>query len=134
VTEALAYTKPLPGSTVVQVVTFLGWWLGGWPGAIVATVMFLLPAFAIMTVAAAVVLAVPDALMVRSGLTGLQVAVVGILAAAMWRLARSEAGSVPLMMVLIAAFAIGLLVNAALIAWRFTRSTATPIAPATPTN
>jgi chromate transporter len=115
VTEALAYTKPLPGSTVVQVVTFLGWWLGGWPGAIVATVMFLLPAFAIMTVAAAVVLAVPDALMVRSGLTGLQVAVVGILAAAMWRLARSEAGSVPLMMVLIAAFAIGLLVNAALI-------------------
>jgi chromate transport protein ChrA len=23
--EALAYTKPLPGSTVVQVVTFLGW-------------------------------------------------------------------------------------------------------------
>jgi chromate transporter len=115
VSEALAYTKPLPGSTVVQVVTFLGWRLGGWPGAIVATVMFLLPAFAIMTLAAAVVLALPDALMVRSGLTGLQVAVVGILAAAMWRLARSEAGSVPLMMVLIAAFAIGLLVNAALI-------------------
>ena len=75
--------------------------------AIVATVMFLLPAFAIMTVAAAVMLALPDALMVRSGITGLQVAVVGILAAAMWRLARSEAGSVPLMMVLIAAFAIG---------------------------
>src|SRR5437667_6036929 len=37
-TEALAYTKPLPGSTVVQVVTFLGWRLGNWPGAIVATV------------------------------------------------------------------------------------------------
>ena len=33
VAEALAYTKPLPGSTVVQVVTFLGWRLGGWPGA-----------------------------------------------------------------------------------------------------
>jgi len=87
----------------------------GWLGAIVATVMFLLPAFAIMTVAAAVMLALPDALMVRSGITGLQVAVVGILAAAMWRLARSEAGSVPLMMVLIAAFAIGLFVNVALI-------------------
>ena len=49
VTEALAYTKPLPGSTVVQVVTFLGWRLGRWPGAIVATIMFLIPAFAIMT-------------------------------------------------------------------------------------
>ena len=29
VTEALAYTKPLPGSAVVQVVTFLGWRMGG---------------------------------------------------------------------------------------------------------
>jgi chromate transporter len=54
-TEALAYTKPLPGSTVVEVVTFLGWRLGGWPKAIVATVIFLLPAFVIMTVAAAAV-------------------------------------------------------------------------------
>ena len=115
VTEALAYTKPLPGSTVVQVVTFLGWRLGRWPGAIFATVMFLLPAFAIMTVAAAAVFALPDAPVIRSALAGLQVAVVGILAAAMWRLAHSEAGSAPLMIVLIAAFGAGLFVNAALI-------------------
>src|SRR5207247_9369458 len=45
VSEALAYTKPLPGSTVVQVVTFLGWRLGSWPGAIIATRRFLVPAF-----------------------------------------------------------------------------------------
>ena len=115
VTEALAYTKPLPGSTVVQVVTFLGWRIGGWPGSIVATTMFLLPAFAIMTIAAAVVFALPDAPVVRSALAGLHVAVVGILAAAMWRLARSEAGSVLLMVVLIAAFAIGVFVNAAIV-------------------
>jgi len=115
VTQALAYTKPLPGSTGVQLVAFLGWRLGGWPGAIVATALFLLPAFAIMTVAAAAVFALPDAPIVRSALAGLQIAVVGILAAAMWRLARSEAGSVPLMIVLIAAFGIGLFVNAALV-------------------
>ena len=30
-TEALPYTKLLPGSTVVQVVTYLGWKLRGWP-------------------------------------------------------------------------------------------------------
>lgn len=115
VTEALAYTKPLPGSTVVQVVTFLGWRLRGWTGATIATGMFLLPAFAIMTVAAAVVFALPDTSMVRSALAGLQVAVVGILAAAMWRLARSEAGSVPLMLVLAAAFGAGLFINAGLV-------------------
>jgi chromate transporter len=115
VAEALAYTKPLPGSTVVQVVTFLGWRLGGWPGAIVATVAFLIPAFAIMTIMAAAVLALPDAPVVRNALTGLQIGVVGLLAAAMWRLARSEAGSVPLIVVLVAAFATGLFVNAALV-------------------
>ncbi len=115
VTEALAYTKPLPGSTGVQVVTFLGWRLGGWPGAIVAAIMFLLPAFAIMTLAAAAVFALPDAPIVRSALAGLQVAVVGILAAAMWRLARSDASSFLRMIVLLAAFVTGLFVNAALV-------------------
>jgi chromate transporter len=115
VSEALAYTKPLPGSTVVQMVTFLGWRLGDWPGAIIATIMFLLPALTMMTVAAAGVFALPDAPVIRSALIGLQVAVIGLLAAAMWRLARSEAGSIPLMAVLIAAFACGLFVNAALV-------------------
>jgi chromate transporter len=115
VTEALAYTKPLPGSTVVQIVTFLGWRLGGRPGAIAATVMFLLPAFAIMTAAAAAIFALPDAPMVRSALVGLQVAVIGILAAAMLHLARNEASSLPLAFVLIAAFGAGLFVNAALV-------------------
>lgn len=115
VTEGLAYTKPLPGSTVVQVVTFLGWRLGSWPGAIVATVAFLLPALALMTVAAAAVLALPDTRWVRGALMGLQVAVVGLLAAALWHLARSEAGSVLLLTVLLGAFAAGLFVNAALV-------------------
>jgi chromate transport protein ChrA len=96
---AAAYTKPLPGSTVVQVVAFLAWRVGNWPGAIVATVAFLLPALALMTVAAAAVMALPDAPWVRGALTGLQVAVAGLLAAALWHLARSEAGSALLLTV-----------------------------------
>ena len=115
VSEALAYTKPLPGSTVAQVVTFLGWRMGGWPGAIVATIAFLLPALVLMTVAAAAVLALPDAPWVRGALTGLQMAVVGLLGAALWHLARSEAGSGMLIIVLLSAFAAGLFVNAALV-------------------
>jgi chromate transporter len=89
--------------------------LGGWPGAIVATVTFLLPALVIMTCAAAAMFALPDAAWVRGALTGLQVAVVGLLTAAMWRLARSEAGSLVLSFVLLAAFGLGLFINAALV-------------------
>src|SRR5438132_9824409 len=106
----------MPGSTVVQVVTFRGWRMGGWAGAIIGTIAFLLPAFALMTVAAAAVLALPDAAWVRGALTGLQTAVIGVLAAALWHLARSEAGSGGLLViVLISAFAAGLFVNAALV-------------------
>jgi chromate transporter len=115
VAAALAYTKPLPGSTGVQVVTFLGWRLGGWPGALLAAVAFILPAFVIMTLAAAAVFALPDAPWVRGALTGLHVAVVGILAGACWRLARSEAASPVLSVVLLAAFAAGFVVNAAVV-------------------
>jgi chromate transporter len=115
VAEALAYTQPLPGSTGVQVVTFLGWRLGGWPGAILATVTFLIPAFAIMTTATMAVFALPDTAWVRGALTGLQVAVVGLLASALWQLARSQAASSLLMIVLLAGFAAGLWVNAAII-------------------
>src|SRR2546430_957334 len=43
VAAALAFTKPLPGSTGVQVVTFLAWRMGGWPGAILATVARIAP-------------------------------------------------------------------------------------------
>jgi chromate transport protein ChrA len=88
---------------------------GQLPGAIVATVAFLLPALALMTVAAAAVMALPDAPWVGGALTGLQVAVVGLLAAALWHLARSEAGSALLLTVLLAGFAAGLFVNAAVV-------------------
>jgi len=113
--DALAFTKPLPGSTVVQVVTFLGWRLAGWPGALAATIAFLVPAATLMTAAAAATFVLPDAPWVRGALTGVQVAVVGLLASTLWRLARSEAGVPLLAGVLAVSFAAGLFVNAALV-------------------
>jgi chromate transporter len=47
-TDALTYTKLLPGSTVVQVVAYLGWRLGGWPGSALATACFILPSAVFM--------------------------------------------------------------------------------------
>lgn len=115
ISDALAFTKPLPGSTVVQVVAFLGWRLRGWPGALAATFAFLVPATALMIVAAAGTAALPDAPWVDGALMGLQVAVIGLLAAAMWRLARSEAKGRALTLILLAGFGAGLFLNAALV-------------------
>lgn len=113
--DALTFTKPLPGSTVVQVLTFLGWRLGGLPGAILGTVAFITPAALLMTAAAAGTAALPDIAAVRGALLGLQVGVVGLLGAAMVRLLRSEARS-PLLAATAAAAAVsGFVVNAALV-------------------
>jgi chromate transporter len=115
VRDALTYTKPLPGSTVVQVVTFLGWRLGKIPGALAATVGFLLPSVAMMTAAAAGVAALPDTAWVHGGLLGLQIAVVGLLAHAMAGLLVKEARTAGLAAVAAAAAIAGFWINAALV-------------------
>jgi chromate transporter len=113
--EAMAYTKVLPGSTGVQIVTFLGWRLLRWPGALAATVAYLFPSLAMMTAAAAGFAALPDTAWTRGAVDGVLVAVIGLLAMAIWRLARSEAGTPLLTTVLVAATVAGFFVNAAFI-------------------
>src|SRR5688572_27823523 len=88
ISEGLAFTRALPGSTGIQLVAYLGWRLHGWPGAIVSAVAFIAPATLLMILAAAFSMALPDHAAITGALTGLQVAVVGLLAASMWRLAR----------------------------------------------
>ena len=115
ISEALAFTKALPGSTGIQVVAYLGWRLRGWPGAIVAAAAFIAPAAALMIALAVASLALPDLPWVRGALTGVQVCVVGLLAAGMWRLARSEARGPVLTAVLLASCVLGFFVNAAMV-------------------
>ena len=90
VTESLTYTKFLPGSTGVQVVGYLGYRLGGWPGAALATSAFLLPAFLLMLALSIVyeeiTVLLSDA--ATPALRGLTAAVAGILVATIYRLAK----------------------------------------------
>ena len=113
--DALAFTKPLPGSTVVQVVAFLGWRLGGWTGGTIAATAFLTPSAGVMLVTAAVLEAAPMSAWLHGALTGIQVAVVGLLASALWRLWRSEAGTPVLTTVLVLACSAGFVINSAIV-------------------
>ena len=115
VKNALAFTKPLPGSTVVQVVAFLGWRLRRWPGALVASTAFVLPSMILMIAAAAGAAALPDAAWVRGLFKGIEIAVVGLLASALWKLAQAEIGDRLLLVVMGIALLLGFFVNAALI-------------------
>ena len=109
VAEALAITQTLPGSTGVQVVAFLGWKLAGWPGALIAPFSFVMVPAALMILASAGAAALPDVPAVRGALLGVQIAVVGILAANMLKMGRSTAKG----RMLLAVLAGGLILGAA---------------------
>jgi chromate transporter len=87
-TEALTYTKFLPGSTVVQVVAYLGWRIAGWRGSAVATVAFLLPSAAMMLAISYGYVRLSATGALGSPLRGLLAAVVGLLIVATFRIAR----------------------------------------------
>ncbi len=90
VTEALTYTKFLPGSTVVEVVAYLGWKLHGLSGAVGASAAFLLPAFLMMLGLAAGYRSLKALLGVSAALSGLTAAVVGLLVMTTWTLGRKN--------------------------------------------
>ncbi len=90
ITEALTYTKLLPGSTAVQVVAYIGWKLRGLSGAFVATVAFLLPSVLMMLCLAAGYRFVAPLSGVPAALQGLTAAVVGLLAVTTVTLGRKN--------------------------------------------
>lgn len=117
ITEALTYTKLLPGSTVVQIVAYLGYKLGGWGVSALATIAFILPAALAMLLLAAGYVAVTALPHVTPAITGLTAAVVGMLIATMYRLGRKNISSPIGIGIAIVAFTVGafLNINAALI-------------------
>ncbi len=117
VAEALTYTKLLPGSTVVQVVSYLGYRLGGWPGSALATAAFVLPSALTMTLLAALYTAAFALPTLGPAVTGLTAAVVGLLLATTYRLGRANLSGPLTAAIAVAAVVIGaaLGVNAAVI-------------------
>ncbi len=119
VTDALTYDQLLPGSTVVQVTAYLGFKLGGWPGAAVAAIAYLLPGTLAMVLLAAGYVAVSAIPALAPAVQGLTAAAAGMLLATAYRLGRrSITIQQPLTMALaLAAFLAGAVfaVNVALI-------------------
>ena len=84
--HALNYCMLLPGPEAIQLAMYLSWLMHGTLGAILAGVFFLLPAFLIMTVLAALYLAFGDLPLIQGIFDGIKPAVVAIVAFAAWRI------------------------------------------------
>ena len=117
VTDALTYTKLLPGSTGPQVVSYLGYKLGGWSGSALATAAFLCPAALLMVLLAAAYGATTALPAVGPMVNGLTAVVVGLLLATTYRLGKPLLTEPLTWGIALAAFVVGafLAISAALI-------------------
>jgi len=117
VTEALTYTKLLPGSTGPQAISYLGYKLGGWPGSALATAAFLFPSALLMVLLAAAYVAATALPAIGPTVNGLTAAVVGILLATTYRLGKPNIKEPLTWGIALVAFAVGafLGISAALI-------------------
>lgn len=117
VTEALTYTKLLPGSTLIQVVSYLGFKLGGWSGSALGTAAFILPSALMMFGLAVLYGSVSASVSIAPALHGLSAAVVGLLLATTYRLGKANIKGIATLALAVAAFVSGGFfgVNAALI-------------------
>ena len=113
IATALAHTKLLPGSTVVQVVAYLGWRLAGWPGSAIATICFIVPSALVMLVLAygyAEVVVTPGLVAARRGVLAV---VIALLLNTMFRLTSQVVRTALARALAIGAFTVvGLLPNA----------------------
>lgn len=117
ITEALTYTKLLPGSTVVQIVAYLGYRLGGWPVSALVTTAFILPSALAMLLLAMFYVAVSSLPLVEPAVTGVTAGAIGILLATAYRLGTRNVTSPLTATIAVLAFAAGAFggVNAAFI-------------------
>jgi chromate transporter len=104
ITEATAATRLLPGSTVTQVTSFLGYRLGGWVGSGVATVAFVLPSVAAMFLLAVFYDSVSGLSALEPAAQGLTAAVVGLLLATAYRFGRAMISGPVTLAIALAAF------------------------------
>jgi chromate transporter len=84
--EGLAVVQALPGATALQMCIFTGYQRAGYWGGVIAGIAFMLPAFAIMLVLAALHSAYGALPFMRDAFYGIGPVVLGIFAAAVWRL------------------------------------------------
>jgi len=84
--HALNYCMLLPGPEAIQLAIYISWLLHGVRGALVAGVLFFLPAFVLLSVLAAVYLAFGDVPAVQGIFYGIKPAVVAVVLFAAWRI------------------------------------------------
>jgi chromate transporter len=101
--EGLSLINMLPGAVAVQLCIFLGHARAGWRGGLLAGLCFVLPAFVIMLALTLAYSAFGTTVAVSGALYGLGPVVMAIFLAALWRLSKAGAATLPQLLIVVAA-------------------------------
>jgi chromate transporter len=86
--RALNFCMLLPGPEAQQLATYIGWRLHGWPGAVAAGALFVLPGALVMFALSWLLAAHGEAPAVAAILSGIKPVVIAIIIQALWRIGR----------------------------------------------
>lgn len=89
-TEIMTYSKVLPGSTAVHLVSYLSWRIGGTFFSALSTILFILPAFIIMLVFSILYQKISNLTYIQYAIQGINAGVVGILAVTTYQLFKKS--------------------------------------------
>jgi chromate transporter len=84
--HALNYCMLLPGPEAIQLAIYISWLMHGIKGAVIAGVLFFLPAFVLLSLLAAIYLAFGDVPLIQGIFYGIKPAVVAVVLFAAWRI------------------------------------------------
>ncbi|MDA8259143.1 MAG: chromate efflux transporter [Betaproteobacteria bacterium] len=102
--HALNYCILLPGPEATQLAIYISWLMHGVRGGVMAGVLFFLPAFALLSLLAAIYLSFGDVPLVQGVFYGIKPAVVAVVLFAAWRIGSRAIRNLPLLAIAVLAF------------------------------
>ncbi|MCM2287557.1 MAG: chromate efflux transporter [Sulfuritalea sp.] len=102
--HALNYCMLLPGPEATQLAIYISWLMHGVRGGVMAGVLFFLPAFALLSLLAAIYLSFGDVPLVQGIFYGIKPAVVAVVLFAAWRIGSRSIRNLLLLAIAVLAF------------------------------
>ncbi|MBI2906568.1 MAG: chromate transporter [Chloroflexi bacterium] len=87
--EGMALAQMVPGPTMVNIVSYVGYRLRGWPGLLLSMACYIAPSFILLTILTAIYLAYGEIPLVRSIFKGLAAVVAALIVHASFGLGKS---------------------------------------------
>ncbi|MEE1172162.1 MAG: chromate transporter [Ruminococcus sp.] len=104
--EIIAIAESTPGPIAINAATFIGYRVGGFFGALAATVGVVLPSFVIITAISFVLAAFQNVVWIRYAFNGIRAGVLALIVKALWSMYKQSPNGIFAYLIMLGAFAV----------------------------